>query len=69
MCISSGRAYAFLRQSADYTVLTYPKSTPRNWTAVDMLKGPLEADVQEASEACWTMDSRLVQVGGFPLAW
>ncbi|KAL0036203.1 hypothetical protein WJX79_007899 [Trebouxia sp. C0005] len=29
---------------------------------VDMLKGPLEADVQEASEACWTMDSRLVQV-------
>jgi len=34
-----------------------------------MLKGPLEADVQEASEACWTMDSRLVQVGGFPLAW
>ncbi len=34
-----------------------------------MLEGPLEADVQEASEACWTMDLRLVQVGGSPLAW
>ncbi len=30
-----------------------------------MLKGPLEADVQEASEACWTMDTKLVQVDGF----
>ena len=27
-----------------------------------MLKGPLEADVLEASEACWTMDERNVQV-------
>jgi hypothetical protein len=53
-----------LRQPADHTVLTYPESTLRKWTAVDMLKGPLEADVQEASEACWTMDTKLVQVDG-----
>ena len=30
--------------------------------AVDMIKGPLESDVLEASEACWTMDARTIQV-------
>lgn len=30
-----------------------------------MLKGPLEADVVEASEACWTMDTKVVQVSRF----
>ena len=33
-----------------------------------MLKGPLEADVQEASEACWTMDTKLVQVDGYNIS-
>lgn len=43
----------------DHVSVTYPCLA---CGAVDMLKGPLEADVLEASEACWTMDARTVQV-------
>lgn len=50
----------------DHLPLTYPSVRPIlpsfGFGAVDMLKGPLEADVLEASEACWTMDERNVQV-------
>ena len=46
---------------SDHAWLTYPSPQP-GFDAVDMLKGPLELDVLEASEACWTMDARTVQV-------
>lgn len=66
LCELASCYYVWIRP--DHTVLTYSslKSVPHETcVTVDMLKGPLEADVKEASEACWTMDTKVVQVSRF----